>query len=183
MLGGDRARLRRRAVLRALPMMALAPVVSARAQTIADIDQRTAAVIEAWAKTPLTIRRAVFVTQRPSGFGIYDERSSKVFKPGEPLVVYAEPVGYGWKSVDQGLYEFGFMVDFDIKAAAGNVLASKQDFARLAERSHAMNQEFMLTLTLNVNGAPSGDYVLEYTLRDIAGPKSTTITLPFTIAA
>ena len=40
----------------------------------------------------------------------------------------------------------------------------------------------MVTLTLNVTGAPPGDYVVEYKMRDIAGEKSTSFELPFKIA-
>jgi hypothetical protein len=37
-------------------------------------------------------------------------------------------------------------------------------------------------LTLNVTGAPPGDYVVEYKMRDIAAEKSTSFELPFKIA-
>jgi hypothetical protein len=40
----------------------------------------------------------------------------------------------------------------------------------------------MVVLTLDVTGAPAGDYVVEYTLRDRTGPKSTSLSLPFKIA-
>ena len=40
----------------------------------------------------------------------------------------------------------------------------------------------MLNLTMNVSGAPPGDYVLEYKLRDITGDKSAVVELPFKIA-
>ena len=131
---------------------------------------------------PLSVRRAIFVAKKAQGFGQFEERSSNVFKAGEPLIAYAEPVGYGWKDVGNGMFEFGFAVDFLIKSPDGKILAGQQDFARLAERSHARNLEFMVTLTLNVTGAPPGDYVVEYKMRDIAGDKSTSFELPFKIA-
>ncbi len=155
---------------------------AAGAQSLQDIERREAAVIEAWEKAPLSIRRAAFVSDRPKGFGQYEKRANDVFKPGEKLVVYAEPVGYGWNEVGTGTYEFGFSVDFLIKSPDGKVLAGQQDFAKLAEQSHTRNREFMLTLTLNVTGAPPGDYVVEYKLRDITGKKTTSFELPFKIA-
>jgi len=153
-----------------------------RAQTMEEIDKRDAAVVEAWNATALSVRRAFFVAQHPDGFGQYTTRGSNVFKPGEKLVAYAEPVGYGWKELGDGRYEFGFVVDFTVKTPDGDVLAGKDDFARLAEQSHTRNREFMVVLTLNVSGAPAGDYVLRYTLRDIAGPKMVSFDLPFRIA-
>jgi hypothetical protein len=154
---------------------------AADAQTLEEIDKRMAAVGEAWAATPLTVRKVFFVAQRPDGFGQYVVRPNNVFKAGEKLVAYAEPVGYGWKDIGGGQYEFGFKVDFLIKTPDGKILTGQQDFADLVEKSLARNLEFMMVLTLDVSGAPAGDYVVEYTLRDRTGPKSTTVSLPFKI--
>ncbi|HEX3535888.1 MAG TPA: hypothetical protein VHU15_03905 [Stellaceae bacterium] len=168
---------------RAFLILALAVVATAsRAQSVEEIDRREAAVVEAWQKTPLTVRRAVFVAERPHGFGQFVERQSNVFKPGEKLVAYVEPVGFGWKEAGDGKYQFGFDVDFLIKEPDGKILAGQENFAKLAETSQRRNREFMVTLTMNVSGAPPGDYVLEYKLRDIAGDKSAVIDLPFKIA-
>ena len=60
-------------------------------------------------------------------------------------------------------------------------MTGQQDFADLVEKSLARNLEFMVVLTLDVTGAPAGDYVVEYTLRDRTGPKSTSVSLPFKI--
>ena len=38
---------------------------AARAQSLEEIDRRQAALIEAWEKTPLTIRRALFINRTP----------------------------------------------------------------------------------------------------------------------
>lgn len=155
---------------------------ASRAQSLDEIGRREAAVVEVWQKTPLTVRHAVFVSKHPDGFGEFVERKSNVFKPGEKLVAYVEPVGYGWKEAGGGTFEFGFAVDFLVKTPDGRVLAGQENFANLAQQSHARNREFMLTLTMNVDGAPPGDYVLEYKLRDIASDKSAVIDLPFKIA-
>ena len=79
------------------------------------------------------------------------------------------------------MFEFGFAVDFLVKSPNGKILAGQQDFARLAERSHDRNMEFMVALTLNLSGAPPGDYVIEYKLRDVASDKSVSFELPFKI--
>jgi hypothetical protein len=151
------------------------------AQSLDEIEKRDAAVVEAWQTAPLTVRHAVFVSEHPTGFGIYKERASNIFKPGEKLAVYAEPVGYGWKRLGDGLFEFGFVVDFLVKSADGEILAGKQDFARLVQRSHVRNREFMLTLDLDLTGATPGNYVVQYALHDIASDKSTSFDLPFKI--
>jgi hypothetical protein len=166
----------------ALLMALLSFIPAGFAQSLGEIDKREAAVVEAWQKTPLTIRRAVFVSEHPEGFGMYQPRASNIFKPGELLVVYAEPVGYDWKPIGSGLFEFGFVVDFILKSPDGQILGGKENFATMTKKSHVRNREFFLTLTLNVNGAPPGDYVLEYKLHDIASDKRTSFDLPFKIA-
>jgi len=155
---------------------------AAQAQTVAEIDKRDGAVFEAWQKTPLAVRHVTFVDGHPDGFGEYQARADSVFKPGEKLVAYAEPIGYGWKDDGGGFYSFGFHVDFKIWDAAGKLIGEQKNFADLAQKSHARNREFMLVLTLSLSGAPAGDYVLEYTLRDITGDRSTSFKLPFNIA-
>lgn len=160
----------------------IASVGAGQAQTLQEIERRDAAVVEAWNAAPLAVQHVVFVAQHPDGFGQYVARPDNVFKPGEKLVSYAEPVGYAWKDIGNSQYQFGFAVDFLIKTPTGQILAGQQDFANLSEKSHARNREFMLTLTMTLTGAAAGDYVLEYKLRDVASSKSVTFDQPFKIA-
>lgn len=163
-------------------IVALGAIGTAQAQTLAEIDKRNAAVDEAWNKTPLSVQHAVFVAQHPDGYGQYVPRADNVFKPGEKLVTYAEPVGYAWKDSGSGQYQFGFDVDFLIKTKDGKILAGQQDFAKVSETSRARNREFNLTLTMAVSGAGPGDYVLEYKLHDHGSDKVATFDQPFKIA-
>jgi hypothetical protein len=162
-------------------MLLLASAGTAYAQTLEEIDKREAALAEAWSATPLTVRRAIFVSQHPDGFGQYVERADSTFKKGEKLVTYAEPVGFGWKPIGNDNYQFGFKVDFLIKTPDGKVLGGQENFADLSETSHARNREFMVVLTMSLTGAPTGSYLIEYTLRDITGAQSTSFSQPFKI--
>ena len=174
--------LKRRGVLGVV--LVVAPLVAVRAQSLKEIDEREAAVLDAWDKTPLTVRRAFFVAEKAAGFGMAEERPSKVFKPGEPLVCYVEPVAYGFKSAGGGAYDFGFDIDAVLTGSPkAEELMSKKDFLHIRQHSRVKNRELFLTLTLNLTGAPAGDFVLEWTLRDIAGPKEAKVSLPFSIRA
>jgi len=62
-----------------------------RAQTVKDLDDEEAKLEAMWEKTPLTVHRAVFAKEDPAGFGMYAERDTHVFKPGEPILIYVEP--------------------------------------------------------------------------------------------
>lgn len=161
--------------------MLLAAATSAGAQSIEAIEKAEAAVVAAWNATPLAYRRALFV-DHAQGFGVYQARANAVFKSGEPLIVYAEPVGYAWKDKGDGTYTFGFAVDLLVKTSKGEIVGGQENFQTLEMTSRSQNREFMLTLTLNIDGAPAGDYVVEYRTRDINSQKSAVISLPFTVA-
>lgn len=153
----------------------------ASAQSLADLEKAEAAVAVAWAATPIVTRTAVLVAAPPTGFGLYEPHPTTAYRPGEPIIAYAEPVGYGYSQPAPGLWQFGFDVDLLVKTADGQVLGGQENFERLALTSRAQNREFMLTLTLDFEGAPPGDYVVDYTLNDIASDKTGLISLPFSI--
>jgi hypothetical protein len=151
------------------------------AQDLQAIETAEAALVEVWNATPLQYRRAVFVSEPPRGFGVFAERADAIFRQGEPIVVYAEPVGYGWRDNGDGTYSFGLNVDLLLTTADGTTIVEQADFQRVELTSRVRNREFMLTLTLEIGGAPPGDYVVEYRTRDIASDKAGTISLPFSI--
>ena len=47
------------------------------------------------------------------------------------MIVCAEPVGYAWKSLEGGQYEFGVKIDLIVKTAAGETVAEKENFGTL----------------------------------------------------
>ena len=156
---------------------------ASQAQSLDEIVRREHAVFDAWTKTPITVRRAVFVVEGARGYGMYDERPNNVFKPGEKLHMYAEPVGYGWKEKSKGIFEFGFDIGFVVKDAKGKILGGNENFSHSTLTSHERAREFMLNLDLSVTGVPDGDYVVEWQIRDVTGSKTGKFELPFQIKA
>ena len=155
-------------VIAVCALAAAATVSPLAAQTLDAIEEAEEAVV-------------VVADTAPEGFGIYLERAHNEFAPGEPVIVYAEPVGYGWHENDDGTYTFGFDIDLLLKRPDGAVVGGQENFQHLELTSRVRNREFMLTLTLTVDGAPPGAYVVEYTARDIASDKQGVIALPFFI--
>jgi hypothetical protein len=153
----------------------------ALAQDLPAIQNAEAALIEAWNRSPLGFRTALFVEGEVGGYGLYTPRPAAAFKAGEPIVVYAEPYGYAWKDQGNGAYAFGFFCDMQIRNKAGEILVKQPDFGRFQFTSRTRNREFMLKLTLNLNEAPAGDFVLEYVVRDAYSDKTALISLPFAI--
>jgi hypothetical protein len=112
-----------------------------------------------------------FVSSEPAGYGMYDEKESNVFVPGETFLLYVEPVGYTYGNVtdengDQ-LYTMNFTADFTISTPNGTILAGQEDLPLSNLISHHQNKELMLQMSIDQTSPfPSGDYVLRYTFTD-----------------
>jgi hypothetical protein len=138
------------------------------------------ALFEVWKEAPMAIQTATYVTAPADGYGIYTARDGSAFAANEPLLIYLEPVGFDWIQMD-GLYTSLLTVDFDLTSPDGNVLAGQKGFGRFDFKSHVPNTEYMANLTLNVSGAPAGDYVLVLTVNDENGGGSAKVNMPFSI--
>ena len=112
------------------------------------------------------IHQTVLVTEPAAGYGIYNPRPDEKFKGGEPILIYAEPFGFGYGSGGDGLYTIGFMVDLKVMTEAGEVLGELPSVANLDLTSRYQNREFQANLTYTLSGITPGRYVLETTLRD-----------------
>jgi len=133
-----------------------------------------------WRESPLSIRKAVFVTGEPQGFGIYTERPNSEFSSGETLIIYAEPFGFGYGR-DNELYVIDLGLDFVIKASDGSVLAQQENFGSLTLRSRVPNREFMAKINYDFSGIEPGDYVVTTRIKDKNSDKSTEFAMPFKI--
>jgi hypothetical protein len=156
--------------------MAACAVTPAFAQTVHDIDARQQAVVEAWEKTPLSIRRILFESEKAPMYGAYNERPTNKFRAGEPLITYIEPVGYTWKPVADNKFQFGVVVDFSVKTASGEILGGQDGLLHSNIVDRERLQEFMLNTTINLNGFKPGDYVLTLTIHDANDPSRVTKT-------
>jgi hypothetical protein len=112
-----------------------------------------------------------FVSSEPEGYGMYKERESSVFAPGETFLLYVEPVGYSYGNMSgangEQLYTMNFTVDFTISAPNGTILAGQEDLPLSNLVSHHQNKELMLQMSIDQTSPfPPGDYVLRYTFTD-----------------
>jgi hypothetical protein len=160
---------------------ALAVAPPAMGQSLDALIAAEQAVAAAWDATPLAFRKVLFASNIEA-YGVYTEKEGAVFAPGEPVVIYAEPVGYGYRTNADGTFSFGFNFDLVVKTDDGEIVAGKDDFANTELVSKVQNREFLVSLTLTLNEAPAGNYVLEYLAQDIASDETATIALPFTIS-
>jgi hypothetical protein len=108
------------------------------------------------------------------GYGIYEEHKSNVFKPGEKIALYIEPIGFthrpitGTTNKSETLYLSNFTADVIISDKAGKVLGGVQNLPVSEILSHHKNNEISLTVSLTQsNPFPVGDYMVKYLIRDV----------------
>lgn len=118
------------------------------------------------ATTGLSIGETVLLAEPASGYGIYNPRPNDTYKLGEPVLIYAEPMGFGYGSPGEGLYSIGFFVDLKVMTEMGEILGDLQNLTELDLTSRYPNREFQANLTYNLEGIAPGRYILQTTLRD-----------------
>jgi hypothetical protein len=148
--------------------------------SMAAIDSARTATVDALKGAPLGFRRILFVADTPGGFAIYDPRPDNVFKPGEPLIVYTEPVGIAWQQ-DGDKVSSKLVVDFELRSPDGQVLGGQKGFGEFTFTAREQPIDYMAHVTINLTGAPSGAYILGLTVRDANSGKAANADLPFEI--
>ncbi|MBX9990099.1 hypothetical protein [Phreatobacter oligotrophus] len=141
------------------------------------LDEAAIAVSE---KMPLTIRRATFVAEEPQGYGVFNPRDSTSFEASQPLLVYAELAGQGWRRSGD-IFRTDIVLDFELRRADGQSLVAQQAFNTIATASRRRNREFFLYVTYSFSGLEPGDYVVRTTVRDRVGAKQTAFDLAFAV--
>jgi len=126
------------------------------------------AVIEEklWAAPGLHFGTLMLVTGPAAGFGSYDPRPDNIYTMGEPVQIYAEPAGYGYGDLGNGMLEVAFDIDLTISDPAGAVLGEFPGIMSLVYPSRVKAREFLANLTYNLDGVPPGDYTLTTNFRD-----------------
>lgn len=147
---------------------------------LAAYDVMRKATQKIWNASPLLFRKSLFVSGTPGGFGIYDPRPDNVFKSGEKLVIYVEPVGFKWESKND-LNHALLVADLTLKNGDGTVVAQQADFGKFTFDSRDQNMEIMTVLAIDFTDAPVGKYIAELKFTDKVGDKSASFELPFEI--
>lgn len=144
--------------------------------------------LSAWNNTAFSSRFNAFIEEgTPLGYGIYREHTpSNVFRPGETILLYLEPVGYGHKPIPASssqdgsgdndttstLYLTNITADYIISDPNGTELQSVTDVPVANSTSHRQNTEMFLALPLTQDqeqqsaSSPVGDYIITYVIND-----------------
>ena len=129
------------------------------------------------------------VPESDAGYGVYEERESGTFAPGEDIVLYSEPVGFSYKPIISNLtngesqFLMNFTADLLITDTEGNVLGGFQDLPISEIISHHQNKEVNLVITLSQSSPfPEGNYRVLYTVHDEPSGNTFEITKDVTVA-
>jgi hypothetical protein len=143
--------------------------------------------LKSWDQLEFEPRVVTFVNESDViGNGQYQEHSN-VFPPGENIVLYVQPIGFGHKQIQgqngEKLYLMNFTADIVLSTKNGTIVGGGQDITLSQPISHYRNTELYTTLTVTQkNPFPSGDYIFKYTLKDETTGKSFDITKDVTIS-
>lgn len=130
-----------------------------------------------------SVRNFVLITQQASGWRRYAARKAPVFKAGEPIQFYAEPVALGWSGASGRGFKFELHIDAEIRTLDGRTVWGQRDFGRLARDSEAADPNTYITGAVAVQGLTPGVYVLAIRLRDPSNQRFAETETAFAILA
>ncbi len=157
-----------------------AEALAAQGKYVAALDAMRDASVTLWEKAPLAFRHALWVSEPPGGWAMYQPRPANSFGAGEEMIAYAEPIGFGWgKQGDEWLIDWA--ADVIIRSKDGTELKRVNDFQHITVKSHERNQEVFASFTYTLSGVPPGEYVVDTILRDKVSGKTGSFSLPFVI--
>jgi hypothetical protein len=155
-----------------------AEALQGEGKTIEALDALEQALDAIWTQSPLAFRTVRLV--EAAGPNPVD-RANAAFNPGEPLVVYLEPVGYGYRAAgDQNGIDLG--IGLAIENATGQVLSEAPDLFSFTREVAGKRRDLGWTVAFKVPALYPADYKAIFTVRDRNSDKSATFDVPFTIA-
>jgi hypothetical protein len=156
-----------------------AETLQAEGKTVEALQALDRAVDFIWNESPLAFRNVALVNSF-GGFGVYEERPDATFKLDEKIMIYIEPVGFGYGAAGSSS-NVGFAADLAIRNTSGQVVSEKKDLISLSAPSPLKKREFAMTFSFPAPFLRPGDYVLAFTVRDENSDKSGTFEIPVTL--
>ena len=131
---------------------------------------------QAWEKMPFSIQKYLLVAKETKGFGMYEKRKSNKYLQGENVMVYVEPIGFGYRDLG-GFYGISMESDLIIKNEKGETLGKIKSFGKFNFHSNIKNREIFLSFVISLGHAPAGKYEITVPIRDNIKNQTANITL------
>ena len=166
------------------------PSSASSQKEIAELKAAREQILLAWNRTGFKEQFDTFVNSA-DGYGVYEVHKSNVFKSGEPIILYVEPVGFTHMPINSGggpannskLYLINMTASIVLSDKQGNILLGRENIPLLNVISHNRNTELFMNLRLTQSSPfPAGDYVVTYTVTDVPSGKSFKIVKDIVIA-
>jgi hypothetical protein len=166
------------------------PSSASSQKEIAELKAAREQILLAWNRTGFKEQFDTFVNSA-NGYGVYEVHKSNVFKSGEPIILYVEPVGFTHMPVSSGggpannskLYLINMTASIVLSDKQGNILLGRENIPLLNVISNNRNTELFMNLRLTQSSPfPAGDYVVTYTVTDVPSGKSFKIVKDIVIA-
>ena len=162
-------------------MSLLAPLPAAAQSSLGTYFAVREGLAAVWDDLPLTAYNVTLVSETPRGFGQYERRAGKAFRPDEPVIVYAELYGYAVGLPANGGYLRGLTADLALLDSSGAVRANQVGFWSDSQRFTVRPLEMHLSFSATLSAFEPGDYTLRFTVRD--GEADTSFDVPITLVA
>ena len=117
-------------------------------------------------EAPLSVHYFDPVTEEAPNFANITVRKDNIYKSGEPILLYAEPMGYAFYH-ENDVLQFGFEADFELIDAKGKILGGQKEFQSWVVDSKAPTVDFFMNLTYTFTGLKPGKYTVRTTLHDL----------------
>src|SRR5919199_472607 len=141
--------------------------------------------LSAWNRSGFHSQFDTFVNST-DGYGIYQEHKSNIFRPGEDIILYVEPVGFSHVPVhinNTRLYLINLTASIILSDTQGNILFGRENVPVLDIVSHTQNTEMFARLRVGQSSPfPPGGYVITYILNDVPSGKSFKIVKNITVS-
>src|ERR687885_969318 len=171
------------------PAAAPSPLSSSNSSaTTITTDLKTAReqYLSAWNRSGFHSQFDTFVDS-VEAYGIYQEHRSNIFRPGEDIILYAEPVGFSHVPVNINntkLYLINLTASIILSDTQGNILFGRENIPALSIVSHTQNTEMFARLRVGQSSPfPPGGYVITYILTDVPSGKNFKIVKDITVAS
>jgi PsbP len=142
--------------------------------------------LSAWTNSGFHSQFETFVNST-DGYGIYQEHKSNIFRPGEDIILYVEPVGFSHVPVNINntkLYLMNLTASIILSDTQGNILFGRENIPIASIVSHTQNTEMFARLRVGQSSPfPPGGYVISYVVTDVPSGKSFKIVKNITVTS
>ncbi len=149
-------------------------------QPLLAIDVLSKTMQQVWNSIPLHVKKAVLVNEKAKGYGDYNARPDNVYKSGEIIRLYVEPVGLT-RQKEGDHYVVAGAFDYTVAREDGTILIGKENFGRLDAKTKNFGTHDYVDFDYNFTGLKPGSYVIKTVIRDLTGSKIASVTTPVRI--